>query len=570
MGSLDGTGIETRSVGDLIRSFKTCDGNYAFLIGAGSSKPAGVDTAGELIGQWREERYEQRDPDADFETWVEDMESDVPEGDEYGFWFKQRYPTREGRRRFIRDLVADAEPTFGHIVLAALMEGEDAYVPHTLTPNFDDLLYDAFYKFFENRPLLIDHNAIVPQFQLTKDRATIIKLHGDYLYDNLQNVNTDTLEENMAEALSRTLQEYGLIVVGYSGRDDSIMNVITDDEFDISDYGVYWCTRDASEFSPNAEALLEKPNTYAVEIEGSESLFQKFYDEMKHEDGFSIPERSDIVDRAEQRAGTLPEKVEASKEMTDDGESGSLDSLRLRYRGDEYRTSGQYEKAIEAYTEALDHDPEDKLAYLHRGLAHEELDQWERAIDDYTAALELDPDYKVAYNNRGNVYNAIGDYEDAIADHDAAVDVDPEYPAAYYNRGCDYLELDEYDAAIEDFDRTIELDPTYLKAYQNRSELQLILGDHSAALDDAERAYELAETMSDTAESLMLVLLARLLEDGAVPDERRDEYRDLCEQEFTTDWSFEELDAWLADADLDDETASQATEIVDRLRDHRS
>lgn len=62
----------------------------------------------------------------------------------------------------------------------------EGYVPNALTPNFDDLLFDAFYLFFEDKPHLVDHQAIAPEFKLTRESPTIIKLHGDYLYDNLQ------------------------------------------------------------------------------------------------------------------------------------------------------------------------------------------------------------------------------------------------------------------------------------------------------------------------------------------------------------------------------------------------
>lgn len=61
----------------------------------------------------------------------------------YGFWFERLHPSRGGRREYIANLVEGAEPNLGHILLATMM-GE-GYVPHALTPNFDDLLFDAFY-----------------------------------------------------------------------------------------------------------------------------------------------------------------------------------------------------------------------------------------------------------------------------------------------------------------------------------------------------------------------------------------------------------------------------------------
>lgn len=136
-------------------------GKYAFLIGAGSSrpKPAGILTGGELIKQWRRECYGRDEPDLNYEEWVDMKEEEMVSGQsEYGFWFEERHPSRGGRREYIRDLVEGADPTLGHIILATMMT--EGYVPNTLTPNFDDLLFDAFYLFLEERPQLVNHRAV--------------------------------------------------------------------------------------------------------------------------------------------------------------------------------------------------------------------------------------------------------------------------------------------------------------------------------------------------------------------------------------------------------------------------
>jgi tetratricopeptide (TPR) repeat protein len=413
--------IRERTVDDLIQSFDNCNGDYAFLIGAGMSKRAGIDTAYDLIEKWRDERYERVDPNTGKSEWVKEKEKDVPVGGEYGFWFQQRYPTYEERRRFIRDLVDNSRPKREHIILAALMKGKDAPVPHILTPNFDDLLYDAFYRYFDERPLLIDHNAVVPQFQLTSDRAAIIKLHGDYLYDNLQNLDTDTLEENMEEAVKRTLREYGLIVVGYSGRDDSIMNVVNDDSFEISGHGVYWCTLDKYDLSPKAEKLLEKPNTYVVEIDGAESLFTSFFESMKDMIDPRLPDPSEIRSRAENRAAELPGEVgesdesefselsEIVSEADEDAEeevltlrseineeeienipteSDQLDSASLRMRADNLRYDEKHEQAVKLYSVAIELDQNDPIAYMNRGLSRLKLSD-PSAKEDFETALKL-------------------------------------------------------------------------------------------------------------------------------------------------------------------------------------
>ncbi|NEU59237.1 tetratricopeptide repeat protein [Halorussus sp. MSC15.2] len=386
----------------------------------------------------------------DKDNWIELMEKDVPKGGEYGFWFQERYPIYEERRRFIRNLVAESEPKREHIILAALMEGDDAYVPHTLTPNFDDLLYDAFYRYFDDRPLLIDHNAIVPQFQLTGNRASIIQLHGDYLYDNLQNLNTEALKANMEDALKRTLREYGLIVVGYSGRDESIMSVINDDDFEISGHGVYWCTLDADDLSPKAAELLNKPNTYVVEIEGAESLFDRFFEQMKDEIDPALPEPSEIRSRAESRARELPGKVSESNEADESGKEETTEEQPKEV--EEALTEEVSESVAEEVEEVVaEEDEEIGAKEIKEVLPVESVDEETLSDDEIPAELR-----SVGLRMKADNLHYEGDYEQAVDLYTQAIELDPADQFSYLNRGSVRIRLGEYDGAATDLKKALE------------------------------------------------------------------------------------------------------------------
>jgi len=60
-------------------------------------------------------------------------------------------------------------------------------------------------------------------------------------------------------------------------------------------------------------------------------------------------------------------------------------------QGLDYNNEGEYDKAIVAFTKAIELDPELALAYNNRGWAYIELGQYEQGIADYTKAMELDP-----------------------------------------------------------------------------------------------------------------------------------------------------------------------------------
>ena len=81
------------------------------------------------------------------------------------------------------------------------------------------------------------------------------------------------------------------------------------------------------------------------------------------------------------------------------------ESLRL---GDKYLADGQKEKAIEAYSKAIQIDPNCKKAYLSRAMCYNETDQPEKAVKDFSMAIRLDPrGGAYAYDQRAILYRTV-------------------------------------------------------------------------------------------------------------------------------------------------------------------
>ena len=78
--------------------------------------------------------------------------------------------------------------------------------------------------------------------------------------------------------------------------------------------------------------------------------------------------------------------------------------------GDKYAAQGNYQKAIEEYTEAIRIDPEHHLAFFNRGVVYTVLDQPERMIEDVDEAIRLNPKYAEAYFFRGVTYSILGQH----------------------------------------------------------------------------------------------------------------------------------------------------------------
>ncbi len=71
-------------------------------------------------------------------------------------------------------------------------------------------------------------------------------------------------------------KDFGLIVVGYSGGDRSIMDILsellrTKEHFK---NGIYWCVRkNDSDYHPELKKLLTRDRVFLVEIDGFDELF---------------------------------------------------------------------------------------------------------------------------------------------------------------------------------------------------------------------------------------------------------------------------------------------------------
>ena len=141
---------------------------------------------------------------------------------------------------------------------------------------------------------------------------------------------------------------------------------------------------------------------------------------------------------------------------------------------------GQAEKAIEAYSHAIELKP-DFMAYNNLG----------RAIQDYDKAIALKPDYAEAYNNRGVAYEAKGDLGRAIQDFDKAIALKPDYAEAYSNRGNAYGKKGDLGRAIQDYGKAIALKPDDAEVYNNRAVAYGKKGDLDRAIQDYDKAIAL-------------------------------------------------------------------------------
>ena len=274
-----------KSVPDLIRfiSNTTRDDkitpNFSVFLGAGASVTSGVRSGQTLVNVWKDECVKmENDKGLSRDDYF--SPSYAPEwfdpSNAYSSLFEHRYDLQRQRRIFVEHEVAGKSPSLGYAYLVSLIE--NGFFNTVFTTNFDDLLNEAFYQFSSIRPIVCAHDSSISGISVTSDRPKIIKLHGDYLFDNIKTTlrETETLETNMRQKFQEFAKDYGLIVVGYSGQDRSIMDILTFllQQEDYFKNGIYWCIRKGEAESINGELkkLLWRDRVFFVEIEGFDEL----------------------------------------------------------------------------------------------------------------------------------------------------------------------------------------------------------------------------------------------------------------------------------------------------------
>lgn len=275
-----------RTISDLIRFIKTRtdqNPNYTILLGAGASITSGIRSATELCNLWRNDLYlqlagEEANPNSTAEEQREYLQRHFGNwydySREYSSLFEKRYDLQRQRRMFVETEVAGKTPSIGYAYLISLVEQN--FFNTIFTTNFDDLLNEAFYGYCDLRPIVCAHDSSINSITITSKRPKVIKLHGDYLFDDLKSTSreTESLEQNMKSKFIEFAKDYGLIVAGYSGSDRSIMDVLSallkNDEYFKG--GIYWCIRKNSEVSEELRKLIWRERVYFVEINGFDEL----------------------------------------------------------------------------------------------------------------------------------------------------------------------------------------------------------------------------------------------------------------------------------------------------------
>jgi hypothetical protein len=294
--------------------------NYSLLLGAGASFTSGIRTGINLVSEWREEVYKHLCPDEEYEEQeakdflIKNYSNWYNLSNEYSSLFEYKFDLPSQRRRFVEQEVDGHLPSIGYSYLVSLTTNR--YFDTIYTTNFDDLLNEAFYQFSQVRPLVCAHDSSLQSISVNSARPKVIKLHGDYLFDDIKSTlrETESLENNIKNKLTQFSKEYGLIVMGYAGNDRSVMDVINfllkSEEY--LNNGIYWCLREDDYINPELTKLLWKDKVYFIKINGFDEVMAEIHHKLKRElsldDNFTNSKKEAILSSFTEDKYKLSEK----------------------------------------------------------------------------------------------------------------------------------------------------------------------------------------------------------------------------------------------------------------------
>jgi tetratricopeptide (TPR) repeat protein len=137
--------------------------------------------------------------------------------------------------------------------------------------------------------------------------------------------------------------------------------------------------------------------------------------------------------------------------------------------------AGNYNQAILNFTNVIQYNSNNKMAYYYRAQAYFGKKNYNQAISDNTQVIRLDPGYVWAYNNRAAAYYNIKEYIRAIADLSEAIRLNPNSAFAYNLRGKAYYYKDghyygnpatysytgnNWYSLVKDLEKTVEIEPS--------------------------------------------------------------------------------------------------------------
>lgn len=262
--------------------------NFAWFLGAGTSRSAGLPTATDLLWDMkrrfycREENQDISRQEMQVVAVQEKIQSYIESKGFPPLWDDNEYPEcfvgifgkdKERQRSYIKAMLSEEKVSLsvGHRVLGAMLAAGLARI--AFTTNFDSVIEKAVAE-VSDTSLSAFHieGAESATSALDNEEFPIYcKLHGDFRHDSIKNLPEDLATQNghLSKCMVNAANRFGFVVTGYSGRDDSVMELFHSALASPNPFphGLFWTGMKGSSPLGSVQALLDAANSKGVRAE---------------------------------------------------------------------------------------------------------------------------------------------------------------------------------------------------------------------------------------------------------------------------------------------------------------
>ena len=261
-------------------------GVFALLLGSGLSRAAEIPTGWEITTDLVRlvAKAEGVEDQEDWAQWYWNKHGKQPD---YSELLGELASTPAERRSILHSYIEpddeDREegrklPTAGHKAIAQLVR--DGFIRVIVTTNFDRLMENALREVGVEPTVVGSVDALKGAEPLAHTACYILKLHGDYKDARILNTEDElgVYPDEYNTLLDRIIDEYGLIVCGWSGEWDAALRAAIQ-RAPNRRYPLFWATRGA--LKGRGKELCDHRRGIEVPISDADKFFSRMADQVQ-------------------------------------------------------------------------------------------------------------------------------------------------------------------------------------------------------------------------------------------------------------------------------------------------
>ncbi|MEZ5338457.1 MAG: tetratricopeptide repeat protein [bacterium] len=527
---------------EFLEKFYSRPGKFQFFFGAGMSVSAGIPLSRDIIDEIIVKVFEKTNPAKRGQMTADELSDWVSREK----WFNPNYayisalekefPSVYLRTELFRRYMEGRFPSPAQLNFAIGVK-EGKLNNRVYTTNWDTLTEDAFYWLRGTNCVTIKGPDQLVEVK-DEEHRYVVKVHGDldrydvrYLREGMAKHNDD-----LRDFLVKSMSNVGLVVMGYSGTEYSVMNMLMEivhDYPDVLSGGLYWGYQGNMKHVPETitdlmAIGLDKGKDFRIfETDDADFLFEKVagklgfaaieseldvaffrfnkmgYGELREREGRVGATLADLVHRDLLDEGFLVRDYNLIHEVWKSEQSGMFKKKEEKERAarDAERKlinhcfndlkHQQYADAEVKLTDVAKHFPENPHVYWGLGWANYSMGRYREALEFFDRSLALEPKSWGTYIARAMCQHDLGQYSEEMANYDKVLELKGNIDYIWYNRGLAAHKLGDRRAEIESYESAVSVNGGYYKAWYNLGLCYYEQGNILTALNCFKRARDI-------------------------------------------------------------------------------